>query len=282
MTELRKIQLAELHILNEITRICEQNNIKYYLVGGTLLGAIRHKGFIPWDDDLDIAMERKDYERFCTVCKEQLRDEFYLQNYKTDKSFNMYISKVRLKDTRLVDKRVEKLNMHQGIYVDIFPLDYTKRDSGIILKLRANLIKLFFWIKVAKLRNAQPKSLIKRLLKIPAMFIVFFIPTSIIDFLTNLLMKCGNENSINLVNFCSQYGYKKQTMHRSVYGNPIKVNFENNLYFAPAQYDIYLKRIYNKYMELPPKDKQRTNHEFIEVDLGKYSDISLINGKIVY
>ncbi|AHM57290.1 LicD family protein [Peptoclostridium acidaminophilum DSM 3953] len=282
MKKLRKVQLAELLILNEIARICDLNNIKYYLVGGTLLGAIRHSGFIPWDDDLDIAMERKDYDRFCSICKDQLHKDFYLQNHVTDKNFNMYISKVRLKDTLLVDKRVKNLKMHQGIYVDIFPLDYSKKNTGTSLKIRASLIKVFFWIKVVKLKNAQPNIFIKRLLKIPATIIAHFIPLALIDFLTNSLMTSEDEKAHYLVNFCSQYGYRKQTMNKHIYGDPIKVKFENNYYSAPAQYDFYLTRIYNNYMELPPRDKRRTIHEFVDVDLGKYRNIDIINEKIVY
>ena len=120
---LRKVQLLQLKIAKEIKRICDKNNIDYILDSGTLLGAVRHKGFIPWDDDMDIAMTREEYNRFIDVAKIELGEEYFLQTWDTDNNYPMPFAKVRLNDTRYIENVFENANMHQGIYVDIFPYD---------------------------------------------------------------------------------------------------------------------------------------------------------------
>jgi lipopolysaccharide cholinephosphotransferase len=279
---LRKIQLAELLILNELDRICREHGIRYYLVGGTLLGAIRHGGFIPWDDDLDVAMERRDYKRFYDVCQSELDGKFFLQNVQTDSHFHMYISKLLLNGTTLVDERAKKLKIKNGIYVDIFPLDYSTRTSGFLWAARAKILNILFGLRSAKLGNAQPISGWKKMLVAPVTVLMFLIPAGLINWLVARLMDCEGEDSKYLMNFCSQYGYKKQTMEKQVYGEPVKLKFENGLYNAPAQYIHYLERIYKDYMKLPPMEKRRTIHEFIEIDLGEYKDIRLEDETLVY
>ena len=95
----KKLQLAELQILKEIDKICQDNNIEYYLCGGTLLGAIRHKGFSPWDDDIDIAMTRKNYCKFLKICQEKLPNEYFLDCYETNKKYYFPYAKVKMKNT---------------------------------------------------------------------------------------------------------------------------------------------------------------------------------------
>lgn len=120
---LQDLHKVEIEILDEIDRICRKNNINYCLVGGTLLGAVRHGGFIPWDDDLDVAMPRNDYEKFIDVCKNELSDDFYLHSIETDKTYWLPFIKIRKKYTIFEEKNIAGLGCKTGIYVDIFPLD---------------------------------------------------------------------------------------------------------------------------------------------------------------
>lgn len=120
---LRKLQLVELEIANEIKRVCVENNIKYFLESGTLLGAVRHGGFIPWDDDMDIGMMRDEYEKFLKIAPEKLSSEFILQTWKNEKDYSLTFAKVRKLDTIFLEYEFKDSSMHNGIWVDIFPYD---------------------------------------------------------------------------------------------------------------------------------------------------------------
>jgi len=127
--QLKRLQNIEYEILQEIVRICEKNNLSYFLIGGTLLGAVRHKGFIPWDDDLDIAIPRKDYEKFLKICQTQLNSDYFLHCNKTDPDYWLPFAKVRKKNTLFDEKSITSIETHKGIYNDVFPLDNAKKTT---------------------------------------------------------------------------------------------------------------------------------------------------------
>jgi lipopolysaccharide cholinephosphotransferase len=136
--DLRHMQLIELKILNEVKRICEKNSIPYFLIAGTLIGAARHQGFIPWDDDIDIGMLRADYDRFMEVCKTDLGSEYFLQTPATEKGNADYgIAHVRLNGTSMVQEFRKNTITHNGFTIDIFPYD----------NLPENKLVCFFYAK---------------------------------------------------------------------------------------------------------------------------------------
>lgn len=120
---LRRQQLVMLEMVMELDRICKKHGIPYFLYGGTLLGAFRHNGFIPWDDDLDVAMMRKDYKRLLRVLPDELPDHMALQTNKTDKNYFLFITKLRDKRSFLDEGGFDKVFKERGIFIDIFPLD---------------------------------------------------------------------------------------------------------------------------------------------------------------
>ena len=126
--KLQKLHFLQLKIAKEILRICEKNSIDYSLSGGTLIGAVRHSGFIPWDDDMDIDMTRENYLKFIKACEHDLGKEFYLENWYTDNKYWNGFSKIMLKDTILVEDSTKFSNNRSGIYVDIFPWDNTPNN----------------------------------------------------------------------------------------------------------------------------------------------------------
>lgn len=118
-----------LEIYSEITRICEKHNLDYFVVGGTLLGAVVHKGYIPWDDDLDIAMPRDSYDKFIQICKEELNENFFIHCTETDKNYWLPFIKIRMNNTIFLEEKRKNVKSHAGIYVDVFPFDYCSEKN---------------------------------------------------------------------------------------------------------------------------------------------------------
>lgn len=135
---LRKVQLTLLEIAKEVKRVCDENDIKYYLDSGTLLGAVRHSGFIPWDDDFDIGMMREEYDRFCKIAPFALNSNYYLQTWENDEKYAVPFAKVRKKNTIYRENKANP-NLNNGFYVDIFPYDNAPVSLDSKVKLMKNL-----------------------------------------------------------------------------------------------------------------------------------------------
>ena len=139
---LRKLQMTELEMLIEVDRICRKYNIQYFLDGGTLLGAIRHNGFIPWDDDADIIMLRGEYEKFCKACKKELDTErFFLQDYRTDKHYLWGFAKMRRNHTTFLREGQEHVKCHTGVCIDIFYCDNIPDDPLLLLSPEGTILE---------------------------------------------------------------------------------------------------------------------------------------------
>lgn len=271
--KLRKLQLAQLLILKKIDKLCIDNGLAYYLVGGTLLGAIRHQGFIPWDDDLDIAMYRDDYNRLQEILKEQYTEELFLQTPSTDKNYNRQIAKIRLRGTYQVEKNLSNIEMNHGIYIDIFPLDYVRKDRGIALFLRGKLIRILFAYNTMRSGKKTKMSLPKQIIKAMTTWITYLIPRRFVSFLFDYLCTMDNKKECEYTtSFLSGYGWKKQLHSNDVYGGGVKVNFEGNLFNAPEKYEKVLSSLYGDYMKLPPLEKRHSGHKLCKINFGKYDD----------
>ena len=255
--QLRAVQLKQLEILKEIKKICETNNIKYYLLGGTLLGAVRHKGFIPWDDDLDIGMLREDYEKFLSIARNQLPDKYFLQTTYLEQGYSLPFAKIRANGTILEESNISHLNIHKGIWIDVFPLDGVLNPQGKLIKWRYKLINLC----TTMIGYTNKAVELKKLKTIVFVKIFSLIGIKKLDKIRTFLMKLDeNKDYRYITNFGSNYGFNKQLVQKSTYGNPVYIEFEDSEFFAPSEYEYLLKKIFGDYMKLPPLEKRISGH----------------------
>jgi len=250
---LNKLHIVLVEILDEFVRICEENNLTYFLHAGTLLGAVRHKGFIPWDDDLDVGMPRKDYEKFIRLDTELFNNKYYILSYKTKNEASKYCLNFAkfCKTGTIFAESYKESGTYSGIYIDIFPFDNCAPQSIFFQAFLKNLALNIYRVKV----NAIYKKTFKYLL---AKIFCFFIPLKIINYIhENLFL--NNINTKKLSYLSSIYGYKRESHNYNVIFPLSKIIFENKYYFSPNNYDSYLKTMYGGYMTLPPEEDRRTH-----------------------
>lgn len=264
-----KIHSHLLDILAEINRVCEKNNLTYVLIGGTLLGSIRHDGFIPWDDDIDVAMPREDFERFIRLSIKELQPRFCLDYRNTNKKYWLSFAKVRMNGTSYDENGKGKKSCNNGFWVDIFPLDYTSDNNCPRLKRKKSVIRFFNVLIYNKCGKKIRDS--KGFRKIPHCLIKL-IPSSLLFVARNKIMQSDNSKKhVFFVNYGSQYSIEKQTHLIGEVLPTDKGYFEGKEYCIPKNPKHVLTNIYGpNYMQLPPKEKRVThNPKYIKFEDGE-------------
>ena len=246
-SKLREMQLAALNILDAVDAVCCRNNIPYWLASGTLIGAIRHGGFIPWDDDLDIEIRYSDKQRFIEACIRELPEHFKLQCHATDSRYHLNILKVRDIRTSIVESCNLGLNKYpvnyeySGYFIDIFTVEPSRLP----------------FLEVA---NLMTKGLLaaKHILKVPNWVVNLLYSVNQFIF---ALFRLINQLLPKAKYWFHSYGsiFKTRRVEHEMIP-PIECKFENNYYFIPNNADSYLRRIYGDYMTLPPMTQQKPHH----------------------
>lgn len=261
--ELKNLGLIQLDIMDEVHRICEKNNITYYMIGGTLLGSVRHKGMIPWDVDIDIAMPREAYERFCQIAPIQLESQYSYVDYNTFPNYMRPHALVVRNDTR-IHMKYDHLNPHMydlGVYVDIFPLDNAPDDEKKRQKQAKKLVRIRKF-KDLRIPYSYSRKKIRRYVRYGISFLLSWMPIRKINAYQQKVMKQYNgQKTACICSMASHYSYAKQCMPREIYGTPVLLEFEGRQYYAPAQHIEYLQRLFGDYMQLPPEEKRQANLE---------------------
>lgn len=262
--ELRRLQLMEVDMLKEFIRICENLHLKYYVLGGTLLGSVRHNGFIPWDDDIDVGMPRADFQKFLEKAPEMLPEGLFLQTLWNEPEYYKNIAKIRNVNTTFIEKECRYQNIRHGIFIDVFALDnyptgvWKKKWYKIRRKiLDARIGKSFSWDNESR----WYKALVKNIL-------CFFEPNVKKAVMNREKMFSSFAYSGLIANFCGQWG-EKEIVPEEWYGEGCELSFEGITVKAPKAYDKWLTQVYGDYMKLPPKEKQVSHHDTSIIDLDK-------------
>lgn len=255
-----EIKAVLLDLLKNIKQICDQYGLRYYLAGGTLLGAIRHQGFIPWDDDIDITMPRMDLEKMVEIFKQRQSDHIkLLTNYSDRIYFNLHAKLVDTR-TRKVYRGVRQI-MDAGVNVDIFPLDGLPKNETDIRRYekKLNYYKSIWWGAISESNLSGKKGLIRLengLFHCFCKIIGYQIPIRRIE---KLVKKYEFDNSDYVGEFVSVLGLKAK-VSRKAFETQVKVQFEDDVFNAPVGYHEYLSVLYGDYMKLPPVEKRIKHH----------------------
>lgn len=270
MENIDKLHFVDLEIVKEVISICEQHNLLYYALGGTMLGAIRHKGFIPWDDDIDLGMPRNDYEKFLEIAPKELSKKLKLVNYRTDPDYHYYITRVLDTTTKVVETRYE----HEGNYthasIDIFPLDGSPNNE---------LLRKFYFFRVMSHRAMmalhyktgidpdRKRKLWERIL----LGIMRRLPTEKMfnaynqkEIIDKLLKKHNMWRSIISGNIMGAYR-TVEMVPTDWYGKDTFYQFEDIKLRGIKEFDKYLTHLYGDYMKLPPEGSRKVHFKIIEI-----------------
>lgn len=266
-SQLRK---AQLYILDEIKRICTLHNIEYFLDGGSMLGAVRHQGFIPWDDDIDVGMKLDHYRKFLAIAERELGEDFFIDNHEHNQDCALVFSKIRLKETMYLELKGNENALHNEIFVDIFPYYYVS-DNIAVRNIEAFQMRILSQALLEKsgYKVWAGEGIIKRLKFIP------------IDLLGALLSKEYMHQKMNNIltrhtntkYMCVHAGgrfYQFWNMPSEIFSHYMMASFEGESYPILEDYDTYLTIGYGDYMTLPP-ESQRVTHNIVKLDLGKYT-----------
>lgn len=266
MREASKISLPELKqieldAMTRFAQVCQDHGLRYCLAGGTLLGAVRHKGFIPWDDDVDILMPRPDYMKFVEIATSALGPEYTFRTHYSDRQYPYPFGKIT--DNRTVLNELKFVGGTLGVYIDIFPVDGLPADRKASQR---HFSQLRFYHKLrlfGTLKNRRGRTPLRSLVKRSVIALSRLFGTAFwVNRIDRLARRYDYEGAEFIAAAVSgNYGEKKR-FEKACMDRFIKVEFEGRQFNAPAGYDRYLGNLYGDYMQLPPEDKRVVPHLF--------------------
>ena len=257
ITEINKVQLE---IFRDFVNVCETLNLKYYLVHGSLLGAVRYSGFFPGDDDIDVLMPRQDYERLIEVGPSYISKNYFIQSCSSEKEYPLAMVKIRDTRTTYIQENLKKLKINHGVYIDVFPLDYTPQFGRL---------NTFLFSKISALLNLRISALIEchhcsNKVKILKLITKILFPS------VNVAMHLREKLflSVKKTAFYSVYGGKavERRMPVSWFGKGCKLSFEGIDVVVPSQYKVYLNFIYGDYENYSPVEKNLVGPNLVKVN----------------
>lgn len=270
--KLRSLQLIELKILLEVKRICEKHSINYFLIGGTLLGSVRHHGFIPWDDDIDIGMLREDYVKFLDVALTELGSDFYLQTINSDSGYCNIFGKIRINNTDYP----EEINLHvlnnRGIWIDIFPFDNIPNSNlkRMCQSIIFGVLESTLWFKYRYQYQKSPR-FFGRVCQNGCKILSFIIPKQYLLKIREFIVQKYNKHTTEYIR-----NWPFNVAKREYFNELTELPFETVQFPVPKMYHEYLTSYYGDYMKIPPEN-ERPKHSPYEPDFGKYAYIKTLD-----
>lgn len=274
---LKKVQRAELSILKDFIELCNRHGLIYFGIAGTGIGALRHKGFIPWDDDIDVAMPREDFDRFCLIVKEEMADKYLLMNTEENENYPLMTSRLMLRGTEFREEALKDIDCPLGIFLDLYPLDKVSDDPG---ECKKQFRDAWFWSKMLILRSIPHPVLGFGGVKAKA---VQWICGAVHGVMAAchiskrwLYHKCLEactrfrhyEKTTRIDFLCDTTPY--MNIHETEGMFPLqKLEFEDILVDFPGNIHSNLVREYGDYMQLPPEEKRKNHYPYM-LDFGSY------------
>lgn len=274
---LLKLQHVQRKLLHDFKTTCEKHNLKYSIHAGTLLGAARHKGFIPWDDDVDVCMPREDYEKYIALNKAEFGTGNFLMNYHDEPRFVNIFARLCKRGTVAIQEHWKNARFEQAIFIDVFPLDPLP-DSIETVKEQTRKIEYIFKIKrvkvlstvVSKQKNRMVRNILYIFVKL-FLYVVFLpIPMSYLSKRQEAISNTGLQSD----NMASYAEGVFETITGSLYNmddfiDQVELEFDGEMYKAPRRYKELLTLQYGDYMSLPSEENRKPGHSFSKISFGE-------------
>lgn len=258
--EMKQLQVQ---IMQAVDTFCQENNLTYFLFSGTLIGAARHKGYIPWDDDVDICMKREDYDRFFQLFNASQQGRYRAICFENAPGY--YLASGKVIDTNTVMKENTESPFEIGVYIDIFPMDYIPSNEAQYKKMNAAIGRYRGMLMLKNLTKRKGRSVVKSVALVCGKFLLKPVSRAyILNQISTLARKYvhNHDNTFNLADI-SVYTYgKRELFPLSDFASATELEFEEKKWSAPIGYDHVLSSMYGDYMKLPPKEKQVSHHDY--------------------
>lgn len=263
---LGRLKQCQLAILKAFIEICERMDLRYYVIGGTLLGAVRHEGYIPWDDDIDLAMPRAEYDRFVEEGVSLLPERYFFQTFRTDPSFSASFAKIRDEQTTFIERSASRQNIHHGVYIDIFPLDYY--PDGWIARSRMGICRFLMRMRLGReYLYPEGEKRIKFAARKCLSQIALWVYPDRLAAMARFEDLCRSVPRSRYVCSYAGIGKRKDVWPAEWILGRCWLAFEDVQVSVPGCYHEMLVHFYGDYKKLPPPEERVPHHQTTRIDL---------------